>query len=281
MTKPVTKWVREPLVQFLVIGLLILGVDRFFGQRSQAAFGDASRIVVTASQQATLAEAFRVERGRAATPDELRAVLDRWIDEQVLYREALALGLDRRDPIVQRQLTQKMRFLIEDSSVLPEPTQAELQAWLDHHSEKYGRPPTLSFEQVFLSRGGRGDKLNEDATRVMQQLKAAPEQFAGMGDPFLLGQNLANADARHLRASFGEGFAEAVTKLPVGKWSGPVSSSLGLHIVRVTGRGAFQPARLEEVAERVRVDYRLARREELNREAMARIRARYHVEFQE
>src|SRR6185295_2323909 len=102
---------------------------------------------------------FRAERGRDPDAAELQTRLDRWIDEQVLYREALALGLDRKDVIVRRQLTQKMRFLIEDATMPAEPSTAELQAWLEQHAERYGQPSTVSFQQVFLSRGRHGADL--------------------------------------------------------------------------------------------------------------------------
>lgn len=272
-------WLREPLARFLLLGLAIFAVDRLF---SGATGTDQTpgHIVVTATQQAALAEAFRAEHGRVARADELQARLDRWIDEQVLYREALALGLDRRDVIVQRQLTQKMRFLIEDSMPAAEPSEAELQAWLDQHTEKYGHPSTVSFEQVFLSRGRHGGRLASEAARIRQQLQDDPAGFVGLGDAFLVGQVVTDANTERLRRDFGAGFAESVRPLPQGEWSEPVASSFGLHLVRVTQRGSFRPATLPEVVDRVRVDYRMAQREEENRRALAELRARYRIEIE-
>jgi hypothetical protein len=268
---------HEPLMRFLLLGLVLFAVDHALnGARST---GDA-RIVVTATQQAALAEAFRAEHGRAPQPAELQAGLDRWIDEQVLYREALALGLDRRDLIVQRQMTQKMRFLIEDAAVLPEPSESELQAWLDQHIETYGHPSTVSFEQVFLSRGRHGARLQDESARVARQLQQLPDAFVGLGDPFLVGQVVSSADAARLRREFGADFAESLHKLPQGRWAGPVVSSFGLHLVRVTQRGGFRPATLAEAGDRVRRDYLLAQRETQNREALAQLRARYRIEIE-
>lgn len=269
---------REPLARFLLIGLVLLAADRTLGGGAES--DDSYRIVVTAGRQAALAASFRAEHGRAPRDAELQALLDRWIDEQVLYREALALGLDQRDVIVQRQLTQKMRFLIEDQSLAAEPGEAELQAWLDRHPERYGHPRTVSFEQVFLSRGKHGARLAAEATKLAEQLRRAPADFVGLGDPFLVGQVVESADAAQLRREFGEGFTAGVRNLVPGQWSGPVASSFGLHLIRVTGRGDFRPARLAEVAERVRMDYRLAKREEANRRALAELRSRYRIEMQ-
>ncbi|MGH8459524.1 MAG: peptidyl-prolyl cis-trans isomerase, partial [Nevskiales bacterium] len=253
------RWLKEPLCRFLLLGLALLAVDRTL---RDTAVDDNARIMVSASRQAALADAFRGEHGRPPRSEELQAMLDRWIDEQVLYREALVLGLDRRDVIVQRQLTQKMRFLLEDVTLLPEPSEAELQAWLEQHPERYGHPSTVSFEQVFLSRGRHGERLQAEAARVAQQLQQAPREFVGLGDPFLVGQVVTDADANHLRRDFGAGFAESLQKLPQGTWTGPATSSFGLHLLRVTARGGFRPVTLAEVGDRVRVDYRLAQRDE-------------------
>lgn len=267
---------REPLLRFLVLGAILLALDHAL---APSAAEDGRAIVVTTTQQAALRESFRAEHGRAPQAGELQALLNRWIDEQVLYREALALGLDRRDVIVQRQLTQKMRFLIEDSSLLPEPSETQLQAWLDQHPERYGHPQTVSFEQVFLSRGRHGERLAAEASKLGSQLKQRPADFVGLGDPFLVGQLVTDADAARLRRDFGEGFADSLHTLDVGSWSGPITSSFGTHFVRVTARGSFRPANLAEVAERVRLDYRLAQREELNQRALAELRARYRIEI--
>jgi peptidyl-prolyl cis-trans isomerase C len=277
----VRRWLDEPLRRFLLLGLVLLVLDRSFGGHASVEDDGGVRIVVSASRQAALAEAFRAEHGRRPQPEELQARLDRWIDEQVLYREALALGLDRRDVIVQRQLTQKMRFLIEDSTLLREPMQAELQTWLEQHSQRYGQGPVVSFEQVFLSRGRHGGQLQAEAARVAAQLQREPQAFVGLGDPFLVGQVVTAVDAARLRREFGAGFYEALAELPPGEWSGPVASGFGLHLVRVTERAPFKPAQLAEVADRVRLDYRLAQREEQNRAALAQLRARYRVELED
>ncbi|HXG28993.1 MAG TPA: peptidylprolyl isomerase [Nevskiales bacterium] len=271
---------REPLLRFLLLGLVILGVDRLLTD-GDASEHDTLRIVVSAGRQAALAQAFRAEQGRAPQPEELQALLDRWIDEQVLYREALALGLDRRDVIVQRQLTQKMRFLIEDDSLLPEPDEAALQAWLDRYPERYGRAPTVSFEQVFLSRGRHGERLAQEAERLAAQLRREPATFVGLGDPFLVGQVVTQADSARLRRDFGAGFAEALAQLSAGEWSPPLPSAFGLHLVRITAREPFRPAALAEVAEQVRRDWRLAQREARNRAVLAELRARYRIEFED
>ncbi len=276
-----SSWLGEPITRFVLLGCVLLLLDRALAPASHKPEPSGSRIVVTAVQQQALAEAFRREHGRVPSREELQARLDHWIDEQVLYRQALLLGLDRRDAIVQRQLTQKMRFLLEDATVVPEPTREALQAWLEAHPERYGSAGTLSFEHVFLSRARHGPELKNESVRIGKQLERAPEAFSGLGDAFAAGQQLQAADETRLRKEFGTDFANAVWRLSPGQWTGPVASAFGLHWVRVTGRGAFQPASLDEVIERVRVDYRQAERERRNRVAMDQLRAQYRIQFED
>lgn len=269
---------REPLAKFLLLGLVVFAGDRLLSGASGD--NDAARIVVTASQQTALRDAFRAEHGRAPAAAELQARLDRWIEEQVLYREALALGLDRKDLIVHRQLTQKMRFLLENTISPANPSAGQLQAWLEQYPQRYGHQPTFSFEQVFLSRGRHGAALREEAARIGAQLASLPSEFAGLGDAFLTGQVVTDADPVRLRREFGPGFARALQAMPEQTWSGPALSSFGLHFVRVTRRTPFRPASLNEVAERVRLDYQTAQRERFSQQALDRLRQRYKVEIE-
>jgi hypothetical protein len=274
-----TLW-REPLTRFLLIGVLLFAADHLL-HPSRLRFDDeVHRIVVTASQQAAQSAAFRSEHGREPQPQELQERLDRWIDEQVLYREALALGLDRRDTIVQRQMTQKMRFLIENATLVPEPGTAELEAWLQQHPERYGHASTVNFQQVFLSRGRHGSDLAAEVARVQEKLAAHPDQFIGLGDPLPSGQVITGADGDHLRREFGQTFAVAMAEAPTGSWHGPLSSGLGAHLVRVITRGTFAAAPLAEVLPRVRVDWRLEQQEARNRAALQTLRARYRVDIE-
>lgn len=272
-------WRREPLVLFVLLGVVLFAADRLLNGVHTAAA--TAPIVITASQQTTLREAFRAERGREPDAAELKARLDHWIDEQVLYREALALGLDRKDLIVHRQLTQKMRFLIEDATPLAPPTETELQAWLDQHAQHYGHAPMISFDQVFLSRGRHGDALPAQSAHIGTELARAPEAFTRLGDPFPTGPTVTAADPTQLRKAFGPGFAESVQGLAPGHWSGPVASSFGLHWVRVTALTPFRPAALSEVKERVQVDAQTARHEQLSRQTLDQLRQKYRIQIED
>lgn len=272
-------WLREPLTLFVVLGIALFAGDRLLNG-APAPIGDETRIVVTATQQEALREAFRAELGRNPTAEEQRIRIDRWIEEQVLYREALALNLDHKDVIVHRQLTQKMRFLLDDAAVVATPNDAQLQAWLDQHMQQYGKPAAISFQQVFLSRGQRGEHLQSDAIGISKELAAQPEKYASLGDPFPLGQEVKNFNAVEIRREFGAGFTEALQTLPQSQWSAPIASGFGLHLVRVTGRSHFQAVKLSDVRQQVLNDYLADQRAQSIRQAIDKLKKKYHVEFE-
>lgn len=280
LTQKIRAWLREPLTLFILLGLALFAVDRLINGASLPYGSAASRIVITTAQQNALREAFHAEHGREPDTAELQARLERWIEEQVLYHEALALNLDRKDLIVRRQLTQKMRFLLEDATPLSPPSESDLQTWLDQHAQHYGHASAISFEQVFLSRGRHGDALQTQAERVGAQLARAPEAYVGLGDPFPVGQVFTAANPISLRRDFGQGFAETVMKLVQGKWSGPIPSSLGLHFVRVTAISEFRPAKLQDVRTQVQADYQAAQHERLSRQAVDRLKQKYRIEIE-
>lgn len=272
-------WLRQPLTIFILIGIALFAIDRVWNGAPEPLDG-AHRIVVTNTQQQTLLEAFRAEAGRNPTLEETRQRLNRWIEEEVLYREALALNLDRKDLIVHRQLTQKMRFLLNESANVPTPTDADLQKWLDQHMERYGKPTTISFDQVFLGRGEHGGHLQKDAAMVAARLAAQPDQFIGLGDPFPQGQHVDNVNPTILRRDFGAAFATAVELLPQSSWSHPITSGFGLHLVRITDRRDFQRVPLADVRERVLTDYQLAQHAEITQQSVEALKKKYRIEYE-
>lgn len=261
----------------MLLGGLIFMADALLIQRNAQ---DAYRIVVTQKHLDALAAAFHSEHQREPTDAELQVRLQQWLDEQMLYQQARVLGLDERDAIVHRQMVQKMRFLLADASAVPDPSEAQLEAWLAAHPERYGHHPRLSFEQVYLSRGAQGEAMGEAVRRVVSHLRLHADDFMEMGDPFPAGQVLHGLDEQSIRRDFGRDFYARLVALEAGSWQGPIASSLGLHMVRITDRNDFQPARLGEVRTRVENDWRIHQREQANARAMEQLRQKFRVEYQ-
>ena len=260
MTIP-SRWRREPMLHFILLGAALFALHR------QLAPPVAREIVLSRSLLDGLRQDHLRRRGAPPTAPEEAALVERFLDDEFLYREALALGLDRGDVIVRRRLIQKMEFLTEDMDPLPAPTDAELQAWLDAHAARYAAAERLTLVHVFVDAGRHG----KAAERV------AGADPSGLGDPFLRGRELRRHTERELAAIFGTAFAARLEALPMDAWSEPLRSAYGYHLVRVSERLAGGLPPLAEFRAAVTRDWLESRRVEANRAALDRLRRRYVV----
>jgi PPIC-type PPIASE domain len=264
---------REPLLHFLVLGA---GLFVLFGLVGEPAGERPDRIVISAAKVENLAELFTRTWRRPPTPAELDGLIEDHVKEEILYREALALGLETDDIVIRRRLRQKMEFISEDTAPV-EPTEAELQAFLAEHADRFRKPARLSFAQVYLSPDRRGEDAWGDALRLLVALDAGKSDPAASGDPFLLEQDYRDLATHEVERLFGGAFAARIAELPLGRWSGPVASGYGLHLVLVRARTPAEQPALGEVREEVANEWRAARREEANRAFYDRLRASYEV----
>jgi hypothetical protein len=256
-------------VHFCVLGIALIALERRFSPPGR------EEIVVSASALRGLHADHLRRTGVPPTPAEEAALVRRLVEDEVLYREALARGLDRGDVIVRRRLRQKMEFLLEDSEPAPvPPAEAELAAWLAANPARYARPERLTLTHVFVD-GARPDA--ESTARALVARLTAGAEPTRLGDPFLRGREFAARTEAELAAVFGPALARAVAALPVGVWSEPLRSSYGLHLVRVSTREAGGPAALSEVRDAVARDRTAATRVEARRKAVEHLRRKYTV----
>jgi hypothetical protein len=272
----IARWRREPLLHFLLLGAGLLAVHRVLVPPADG----AREIVVSAALRRGLSQDHLRRTGAPPTAAEEAALVRRYLEDEVLYREALALGLDRGDVIVRRRLVQKMRFLAEELDPPSAAGDADLQAWLDAHGERYDVPARTTLAHVFVDGARHGAAAAARAAALRARLRAGDDP-ARLGDPFLHGPAVAARTARELAAMFGPDFAARVAALPVGEWSEPLASSYGLHLVRVHARDAARRPALDEVRERVVRDWAEARRTEATRAAVARLLAAYAVRMED
>jgi hypothetical protein len=214
--------------------------------------------------------------GTDPTPAEDAAIVERFVDDEVLYREALAMGLDRGDIIVRRRLLQKMEFLLEGLHPIPEPTDAALEAYLAAHADRYRTPARIGVTHVFVSRDRHSADAEAVAAALRAQLEAGTDP-ATLGDPFLRGRELRAQSEQDLSGIFGPAFARAAVALPLEEWSGPVTSSYGLHLVRVRDRVPAEVPALARIRATVLQDWSEERRREAQRTARAELRRKYTV----
>lgn len=261
---------REPLLHFLLLGALLFGLHHWLRGGS---LKPADEIVLSRGQMQSLEAQFQRVRQRAPTPEERQILVESWVREEIFYREGLAMGLDRDDPIVRRRVAQKLEF-IADGAPAAMPTVAELQAWLDAHADKYRSEPRYTFTQIYFDESRHGEKLEADVAAVRRALDAGK---APAGDPTLLPQSLENATASEVKRIFGGGFSDALKAMPVGVWQGPLRSGFGMHLVKLSASDQGRVAKLEEVRPQVERDLVSARATEAKAAHYRMLRARYVV----
>ena len=312
---------HAPALHFLVLGaLLAAGAARGGGDARTA--GVRPPIVISAARVDEIRDDYQRTALAAPTDDELRALVARDADEEMLYREALLLGLDRGDRAVKWRIVDKMHFLYGDAAGDPETAyrrgmalglqrddvvvknalvtkmrllakaasrseepsgpalDAELQAYLEAHADTYGTAARVGVTQVFLSAERHGAALAAAARALADRLRAAatpPADAVRLGDPFVPGATFAHSSEVALAKVFGTEFAAAVVALPVGRWSEPIASPYGLHVVQVTARDGVALPPLAAVRSRVLLAYRAERRAQYLDRMMDQVRAAYDV----
>lgn len=222
--------VQEPLVQFLVAGVVLFGFSAWF---DDAFDRGRSRIDVTHEKIIQLQDTWTKQRGAPPTGDELDRLVEDHIREEVLYREALASGLDQGDTIVRRRLVQKVDFLAQNLALAVEPSELDLQSYFDRHHERYLVPDQIAFGHVYFKEGS--DALGK-SERALERLNADHVSVAdavSWGDRFMLQHEYPLQTEREIQDLFGRSFAQGLTELPLRGWEGPIRSSYGLHVVQI------------------------------------------------
>ena len=269
---------REPLLHFLLLGVALFGVYALARGKSP---NRTSQIVVTQSQIEQLVVGFTRTWQRQPTQEELAGLVEDRIREEVLYREAMSMGLDRDDTIVRRRLRQKLEFLIPDlASQIAPPTERELEAYLQQHADKYRGAPTVSFEQVFFDRERRGKSVSTDAVAALTRLNGPGGSAVNLdtvGDASLLPIELTRSQESEVARLFGGTFSEGLVKVPPGRWVGPLESSYGLHLVLVREQVPGRAPEMASVREAVLRDLQAERRQQALDAAYAKFRRRYAV----
>lgn len=257
---------RDPLFHFAIIGAALFAANAMTAPPEIP----KDRIMITAGMVENLAKLHERTWKRPPTDDELAKIVADRVREEVIYREAEALGLGADDVIVRRRLVQKYDFLTDGLSSAATPTEADLTGWLAAHEDLYRRAPAYDFVQVFV-RGG-----DARAAAVLTDLRAGADPSEA-GDYIDLPPAAKDAEPARIDAAFGRGFAEALAGLAPGTWGGPIVSAYGLHLVRVD---AARPGRLPPLAEvraAVERDWRDDRRAVDRAALYEKLRERYDV----
>jgi hypothetical protein len=308
--------VRAPLVHFLLLGLALLALEESWQRYGPG--GPRPRIIMGAAELGRLRKSWSLDHGAAPTAAEEAQLVRDAVDEEILYREALArgfdrtdeasrerlvrlggfvgeergdrdalerearqLGLERSDLVLRRHLIEMARLSIGWLSAAEMPSEADLQAYLARHADEFAPPERVRLTHVYLSAAARGERLAPDAAALLATLRRTgvrPEDAPALGDAFIRGARLDLARS-DLERCFGAGFADAVDTVPVGEWTGPIASAYGLHLVWVQARESGPLPGLDAVRGRVVHGWLREQSDARAHATMTALRARYDVEI--
>ena len=273
------RFLRDPLFHFLVLGAALFMV---YSAVNGTAGAPAGRIVVDETQALRLADQFQRTWMRLPTRQELQGLAEDFVKEEILYREAQALGLDQDDLIIRRRLRQKMEFLNADLVEQQAPTEVQLRAYFDANQDRFRRPDRFSFQQIYFNPDKRSGDVKQTAVELLVDLNTDPALAAdpnSLGDATMLPAQLDGVTQREVNNTFGGGFAKDIEDLPLGQWSGPYESSYGLHLVRITTREAGDLPAVAEIRPVLEREWRTERRKAANERFYESLRARYNIEI--
>jgi parvulin-like peptidyl-prolyl isomerase len=273
------RFLSEPLVHFLLIGAVLFGIYSL-APSGRPASASSKEIRLTLDEMAQLALLFQSQWRRPPTPQELDRMVENRVQQEILYREALAMGLDKDDEIVKRRMAQKMQFLAEDVAGAREPTTTELKSWFEKEGARFAQPPRLSFRHLYFSPDRRGVRAREDAAQALAQLAGQPVDAKiarSLADPFMLQEYYRDRAPDYLGKEFGPQFALAVAKLPPGSWQGPVESGFGWHLVFVDTVIPGRAPAFEEVEPEVKAAWLSEQKAQAWEKAYKAMRERYTV----
>ncbi len=272
------KILREPLVQFFIIGMCIYGAYALYGTPDEG-FAD-NTIVVDSGRVDAFKTAWQQRWNRPPTEQELNGLINQFIHEDILYREAIAMGLDKDDPITRRRMAQKLEFLTKDIAGLKEPEAGELERYFEENMDQFQVPDLITFSHVFIDPDKRGDATLDDAALLLAELQATRTSGAnvsGLGDRFMLQNYYPQKSELEIRKLFGSGFATTVMQLEAGQWHSPVLSGYGTHLVYVNTLEKAPAPVFADVQDSVFENWQAQQQEEFNEAYFESLKSRYEI----
>ncbi len=269
------KLISDPLIHFLLFGFLLFTFSQYF-LANESSVSSSSRIIVTDNKQSQLVAMFESSWQRKPTENEVKGLIEGYILEEIYYREALNLGLDKNDTVIRQRLKQKLEFLQEDISNYEPPSDEELNVWYLNNQKYFIAPARYSFRQVLLK--------PEDVQRIVTLQIAlndeliTPSELSASG---LLELKSTGLTEQAIVNRFGEIFTMELKQLkPSREWQGPVNSAFGTHLVQLSEIQSPQTPDISDIRDRVVQEYQSARRKDYKLEIQQRLKDSYSIEVE-
>jgi len=271
------KILSEPFFHFLLLGAFIFAIYFLLNPDED---NSGNKIHITQNDLDRFEKIFEKQWQRKTTKQEMEGLIRTHLKEEILYREALALGLEKDDTIVRRRLAQKMEFLITDVTVPSEVSDEVLMTYYKKNSERYTRASRLSFRHIYFNPDQRGQRLYDEANATLKTLQSTnaeinvPDQY---GDRYMLSQSYTQSSTDEIARELGRDFTDKLVEVKTGSWQGPIQSGYGLHLVYIEQREAASVYPFNDVRERVKSDYLFELRNKRNDEVLEKLKERYEI----
>ena len=258
---------RDRLVWFVLIGVALFGAEWALQQRQNKV------ILIDLPLVEKLAVQWQAQTKSPASPAQLDALIEGYIREEILVREAERLGLDEQDIIIRRRLAQKVEFFLGEIDPPETPDEAALQRYFEDNVERYSRPVQLSFQHIFAN-------SQDQANRLLAELDAEPVDWRALGQPFMLNREYASLSQVDMVQLMGRAFSEALfAQSQLDIWFGPVRSAYGWHLVKLTARSEKKVPDFADMVEKIANDWHVEQAALAQRQAWEALRAAYQVEM--
>jgi len=267
----------EPLIQFLFLGTLLFLLSSYiYRQRDK----QSREIIVNNERIGMMVMNYKTQTGDLPNKQQLDAMIDNYIREEISYREARKMGLDKDDEIIRRRLSQKFDFLQSDITEAAQPSDKDLKQFYLQHPELFQTETTVSFSHIYFSTDNSTEnKAKQKALKVLQQLKnshlhRAPEK----GDRFPLQYDYTEQSALDIQQNFGDkSILDTLFKASVNKWVGPVQSGYGWHLIFISRRNKAFEIPFASIKEEVKIKYLEAAKEAQNKMKYDELTANYII----
>jgi peptidyl-prolyl cis-trans isomerase C len=277
MRSSLTRLFASPLTHFLFVGFLIFISSYYITKRR-----DAHKIIIDKAVVEKLITAWQTQFGKMPTDRELKIATDDYVKQEVLFREAETLGLNKEDEIIKRRLQQKMAFILKDNIVVPDPSESVVEEYYKKNSTKFSDAPKVSFTHIYFTvDNGSAEQAKQRANTILRTLekdglRRAPE----LGDRFMLLYDYNDINKTDATGLFGASpFTDSLFTVKENQWTGPFLSGYGWHLLYVNKRLQKTTPPLNEIKDRVMESYKNDKLEEMDNEAIEKLIEKYSIEI--
>lgn len=272
------KFIKNPLVFFFILGFVVFGLHSFLNRANQDN-AETFTVDITSADIEWIRSSWEARMKRQPTQEELQGLISNFIRDEILYREALAMGLDDKDLVIQRRLIQKLTFVFEDLAETMEPTDDELKNYMKENQEKYRIPEMISFTHIYFNPDKRKAALVEAKT-VLDRLKSVEsplEDAVSLGDVIMIDSSFRKRSPDEVARTLGKEFADNLFSESEMGWQGPVISAFGPHLVYIEEHIASKMPEFKNIREDVKNDFMYDRKNQVIDNTYNAIRSNYTV----